>query len=155
MPRVPREVIEHRLAIQPEKRPVKQRLRRFALDRQEAIRAELDKLLEAGFIREVDFTSLNTACPKDDFHLPRIDQLVHSTAGCELMSFLDAYSGYHQISMAKEDEEKTAFITPFGVYCYVKMPFRLKNVGATYQRLMQKTFSSQLGYNLEIGRAHV
>ena len=63
----------------------------------------------------VDFTSLNIACPKDDFPLPRIDQLVDSTAGCELMSFLDAYSGYHQISMAKEDEEKTAFITPFGV----------------------------------------
>lgn len=59
------------------------------------------------------------------------------------------YSGYHHISMAKEDEEKTAFITPFGVYCYVKMSFGLTNAGATYQRLMQKTFSSQQGHNLE------
>ena len=65
------------------------------------------------------------------------------------MSFLDANSGYQQISMAKEDEETTTFITPFGVYCYVKMSFELKNVGATYQRLMQKTFSNQLGHNLE------
>nr|AAM44870.1 Putative gag-pol precursor [Oryza sativa Japonica Group]AAP51854.1 transposon protein, putative, unclassified [Oryza sativa Japonica Group] len=64
----------------------------------------------------VDFTDLNKACPKDHFPLPRIDQLVDSIAGCELLSFLDAYSGYHQISMAKEDEEKTAFITPFGAY---------------------------------------
>ena len=58
----------------------------------------------------VDFTDLNKACPKDDFPLPRIDQLVDSTAGCEILSFLDAYSGYHQINMCLEDEEKTAFI---------------------------------------------
>ena len=97
----------------------------------------------------VDFTSLNTACLKDDFPLPRIAQLVDSTAGCELMSFFDTYSRYHQISMVKEDEEKTAFITPFGVCCYVEIPFGLKNAGATYQRLMQKTFSNQLEHNLE------
>nr|ABA96243.2 retrotransposon protein, putative, unclassified [Oryza sativa Japonica Group] len=137
MPGVPREVIEHKLMVRPDAKPVKQRLRRFAPDRKQAIREELDKLLKAGFIREVlhpewlanpvmvrktngkrrmcvDFTDLNKACPKYHFPLPRIDQLVDSTAGCELLSFLDAYSGYHQISMAKEDEEKTAFITPFG-----------------------------------------
>ncbi len=73
----------------------------------------------------VDFTDLNKECPKDHFPLPRIHQLVDSIAGCELLSFLDAYSGYHQISMVKEDEEKTAFIMSFGVFCYIKMPFGL------------------------------
>ena len=145
MPGVPREVIEHRLALQPDKKPVKQKLRRFAPDRKEAIQSEIDKLLKAGFIREVnhpqwlanpvmvrknngkwrmciDFTNLNKACPKDDFPLPRIDQLVDSTSGCELLSFLDAYSGYYQINMCKEDEEKTSFITPYGTYYYIKIP---------------------------------
>ncbi|XP_066163778.1 uncharacterized protein [Oryza sativa Japonica Group] len=97
----------------------------------------------------VDFTDLNKACPKDHFPLPRIDQLVDSTAGCELLSFLDAYSGYHQISMAREDEEKTAFITPFGVFCYVKMPFGLITAGNTFQRTVQGALSNQLGNNVE------
>lgn len=66
-----------------------------------------------------------------------------------MLSFLDAYSGYHQINMCLDDEEKTAFITPFGIFCYVKMPFGLKNAGVSFQRLMQSTFSSQLGRNLE------
>ena len=80
----------------------------------------------------IDFTDLNKACPKDDFPFQRIDQLVDSTSGCELLSFLDAYSGYHQTNICKEDEEKTSFITPYGTYCYVKMPFGLKNAGATF-----------------------
>ena len=56
----------------------------------------------------IDYTNINKACPKDPFPLPRIDQIVDSTAGCDLLSFLDAYSGYHQIFMMTEDEEKTA-----------------------------------------------
>ena len=80
----------------------------------------------------IDFTDLNKACPKDPFPLPRIDQIVDSTAGCDLLCFLDAFSGYHQIKMAVEDEEKTAFITPEGCYCYICMPFGLKNAGATF-----------------------
>ena len=79
----------------------------------------------------VDYTDLNKHCPKDPFGLPRIDQVVDSMAGCALLSFLDCYSGYHQISLATEDQEKTAFITPFGAYCYTSMPFGLKNAGAT------------------------
>ena len=71
----------------------------------------------------IDFTDLNKAYPKDPYPLPRIDQIVDSTAGCALLCFLDAFSGYHQIKMAKEDEEKTAFLTPCGVFCYVCMPF--------------------------------
>jgi hypothetical protein len=85
----------------------------------------------------VDYTDLNNHCPKDPFGLPRIDQVVNSTAGCSMLSFLDCYSGYHQISLAKEDEEKTASITPFGAFCYTSMSFGLKNVGATYQRAIQ------------------
>jgi hypothetical protein len=81
----------------------------------------------------VDFTSLNKACPKDPYPLPRIDQIVDSTAGCDLLCFLDAFSGYHQIKMAREDKEKTAFITPYGVHCYVCMPFGLKNAAATFR----------------------
>jgi hypothetical protein len=63
--------------------------------------------------------------------------VVDSTAGCSVLSFLDCYFGYHQISLAKEDEEKIAFITPFGAFCYTSMPFGLKNAGATYQRATQ------------------
>src|SRR5512133_2289244 len=66
-----------------------------------------------------------------------------------LLSFLDAYSGYHQISMAKEDEEKTTFITPFGVFCYVKMPLGLITAGNTFQRTVQGALSDQLGNNVE------
>jgi hypothetical protein len=82
----------------------------------------------------IDYTDLNKACPKDLYPLPRIDQIVDATSGCELLSFLDAYSAFHQISMAREDEEKTAFVTPRGLYCYVNMPYGLKNTLATFVR---------------------
>src|SRR4051795_11697584 len=75
----------------------------------------------------VDFTGLNKHCPKDHFPLPRIDQIIDSTAGCERLSFQDVYSGYNKIRLRVEDEVKTAFITPYGVYCYQTMPFGLKN----------------------------
>jgi hypothetical protein len=74
----------------------------------------------------VDYMDLNKHCPKDPFGLPRIDQVVDLTAGCSMLSLLDCYSGYHQISLAKEDEEKTTFITPFGAFCYTSMSFGLK-----------------------------
>ena len=74
----------------------------------------------------MDFTSLNKHCPKDHFPLPRIDQIIDSTTGCERLYVLDAYSGYNQIRMKEEDQEKTAFTTPFGVFCYNTMPFGLK-----------------------------
>jgi hypothetical protein len=78
----------------------------------------------------VDYTSLNKTCPKDPFPLPRIDHLVDLTVGCELLNFLDAYSGYHQIPLVVVDQPATTFITPFGCFCYVKMSFGLKNAGA-------------------------
>jgi hypothetical protein len=81
--------------------------------------------------------------------LPRIDQIVDSTTGCELLYFLDAYSGYHQIKMKDSDQLATSFITPFGMYCYVTMPFGLRNAGATYQRCMQHVFGDHIGQTVE------
>ena len=116
---VPRELAEHKLKVYPQARPIRQKLCRFTPDKREAIRAELARLVAAGFIREVlhhewlanhvlvlkknkvdwrmcvDYTDLNKHCPKDPFRLPRIDQVVDSTAGCSMLSFLDCYSGYH------------------------------------------------------------
>ena len=97
----------------------------------------------------IDYTSLNKVCPKVPFPLPRIDEIVDSTAGCELLSFLDAYSGYHQIKMKESDQLETSFITPFGMYYYVTMPFGLRNAGATYQRCMLHIFGDHLGRNVE------
>jgi hypothetical protein len=172
MPGIPREVAEHSLDILPHSCAVQQRLRRFDEERRRAIGAELRKLLEAGFIKEVfhptwltnpvlvkkkngkwrmcvDYTSLNKACPKVPFPLPRIDQIVDLTAGCELLCFLDAYSGYHQIKMKESDQLATSFITPFRMYCYVTMPFGLRNAGATYQRCMQHVFGDHIGRTVE------
>ena len=98
----------------------------------------------------IDYTSLNKHCPKDNFPLPRNDQIIDSTAGCQRLSFLDAYLGHQQIGMKKEDEEKTAFITPYGVYCYTTIPFMLKNAGATYQRCMQACLAKQIGKNVQV-----
>jgi hypothetical protein len=133
----------------PKFKPVCQYLRHFNEERRKAIGEEVAWLLAAGFIVEVfhpewlanpvlvlkkngtwrmyvDYTDLNKACPSDPFSLPRIDQIIDATAGCECLCFLDAYSGYHQIKMKQEDQEKTAFITPFGAFCYTTMPFDLK-----------------------------
>ena len=118
---------------------------------------EIKWLLAAGFIKEVyhpewlanhvlvqkknkewrmcvDYTDLNKYCPKDPFSSPRIDEVVDSIVGCELLSFLDCYSSYHQISLKGDDQIKTSFIMPFGAYCYTTMSFGLKNARATYQR---------------------
>ena len=88
----------------------------------------------------VEFTYLNKTCPKDPFPMPQIDQLVDAIVGHPQMSFLDAFQGYHQIPLAVEDQEKTTFVTPIGNYHYKVIPFDLKNVGATYQRMMTRMF---------------
>ncbi|RDX95531.1 Retrovirus-related Pol polyprotein from transposon opus, partial [Mucuna pruriens] len=97
-----------------------------------------------------NYTDLNKACPKDPYPLPSIDRLVDSVAGFALLSFMDAYSGYNQIRMHLQDEEKTTFITNDGAFCYKVMPFGLKNVGATYQRLMDKIFQGIMGADVEV-----
>ncbi|GJW19901.1 reverse transcriptase domain-containing protein [Tanacetum coccineum] len=98
----------------------------------------------------MDFTDLNKACPQDCYPLPEIDWNVKFLCGYPFKCFLDAYKGYHQIQMAKSDEEKTAFHTSQGVNCYTKMPFGLKNAGVTYQRPVDKAFDSQVGRNIEV-----
>jgi len=92
----------------------------------------------------IDYTNLNKQYPKDPFGLPRIDEVVDSTAGCELLSFLDCYSGYHQISLKEDDKIKTSFVTPFGAYCYTTMSFGLKNARATYQRAIQQCLHGEI-----------
>uniref|UniRef100_A0A8R7USB9 Reverse transcriptase domain-containing protein n=1 Tax=Triticum urartu TaxID=4572 RepID=A0A8R7USB9_TRIUA len=98
----------------------------------------------------IDYNSLNKACPKDPFALSRIDQVIDSTAGCELLSFLDAYSGYHQMKLDPNDALKTSFIMPFGAYCYITMSFSLKNADATFQRCMQKCLLKQPSRNIHV-----
>ena len=93
----------------------------------------------------MDFTDLKKACPKDSFPLPRIDQLVDLTVGHKLLTSMDAFSGYNQIVMDKDDQKKTSFITSKGLFYYGVMSFGLKNAGVTYQRLMNKMFHNQIG----------
>ncbi|GKA39055.1 NYNRIN-like protein [Tanacetum coccineum] len=97
----------------------------------------------------IDFKDLNKACPKDLYPLPEIYWKIESLMGLKYKCFLDAYKGYHQIQMTKKHEEKTAFHTEEGVFCYTKLPFGLKNAGATYQRLVDSAFKEQIGVNLE------
>jgi hypothetical protein len=145
-------------------------LRWFDDERSRAIEEEIAKLLDAGFIKEflhlgwlanpilvpkknnkwrmcVDYTSLNKECPKDPYLLPYIDQIIDSTARSELLCFHDAYSGYHQIRMKESDQLATSFITLIGAYCYVTMPFGLKNAGATYQHCMKCCLHEQISRN--------
>ncbi|XP_031124240.1 uncharacterized protein LOC116026954 [Ipomoea triloba] len=170
MPGVDRSVICHRLAVNSNHKPVIQKKRYLSADRREFVKKEVETLMAAQHIREVKYpdwlanvvlvpkppawrmcmyyTDLNQACPKDPFPLPRIDQLVDETASCDLLSFMDAFRGYHQIFMHPADEEKTAFITPDGVYCYRVMPFGLKNAGATYTRMVGRLFRDLLGKSM-------
>ena len=98
----------------------------------------------------IDFTDLNKACPNDSYPLPRIDQLVDSTVGHKLLSFMDALSRYNQIKMDEADKEKTSFVTSQGLFCYEIMPFGLKNARATYQRLVNHMFRPKIGRNVEV-----
>jgi hypothetical protein len=97
----------------------------------------------------IDYTSLNKVCSKDEYLQPRIWQIVDFTASCELLSFLDAYSDYHQTSLAVDDEEKTMSITSFGIFYYTKMAFGLKNGGGTYQKCVHTVLEGQIGWNVE------
>ena len=98
----------------------------------------------------VDYTDLNQACPKDSFPLPRINQIVDATTRHGILSFLDAFFGYHQIPMHLPDAEKTTFITPHRLYYYNIMLFDLKNAGATYQRMMSRVFQPLIGKSMEV-----
>ena len=150
MPGIDLEVIMHKLQGDLLHQPVRQKRWKFAPERDAIINDEVMSLLGAGFICEVqypewlanvvvvkknnvkwrvcsDLTDINKSCPKDHFSLHHIDKLVDATTGHQLMSFMDAFSGYNQILMHPEDQEKTSFMTSRGIYCYKVMPFGLKN----------------------------
>ncbi|KAK8919324.1 hypothetical protein KSP39_PZI022022 [Platanthera zijinensis] len=173
MPGVDADVACHRLDLDPGVRPIQQKKRAIASKMAGPIREEVEKLLRAGFISAnrypgwvsnvvmvkkgegkwrmcIDFSLLNKACPKDCYPLPQIDALVDSAVGFSLMSFLDAFSGYHQIRMHPPDVKDVTFVTEDGCFSYNMMPFGLKNAGATYQRMMDRIFREQKGRNLEV-----
>ena len=154
MPGINREIAENKIPIKPGYQPVKQKRLRMRPEWSLKVKAEVDKQFKAGFIKVseysdwvanivhvpkkdgkvsvcVDFRYLNRASPKDDFPLPHIDILINNAAKHAILSFMDGYAGYNQIKMAEEHMSKTAYITPWGTYCYTVMPFGLINVGAT------------------------
>ncbi|GKD57049.1 reverse transcriptase domain-containing protein [Tanacetum coccineum] len=168
-----RHIVEHMLNIREGCLPVRQKKIGHAPERNKAIYRELEKLVDAGIMKEVhyhswlsnpvmvkkhdgswrmcvDFQDLNKACLKYGYPLLEIDWKVESLCGHPFKCFLDAYKGYHQIKMAEEDEEKTAVITSQGLFYYSKMSFGLKNARATYQHLVDKAFLKQIGQNLEV-----
>ena len=173
MPWVDPEFIVHKLNVDPSFPPKRQKPRRTAREHIEAVKSEVQKLKEAGEIKEiyfpewlantvvvkkkngkwrvcVDFTDLNRACPKDPFPMPKIDWLMDSTYGHLRMSFLDAFQEYHQIALAPVGREKTAFISPDANYHYTVMPFGLKNAGATYQWMIMRMFRDKIGRMIEV-----
>jgi hypothetical protein len=95
----------------------------------------------------IDFIELNKACPKDPYPLSRIDIIIDQAAGCEMLSLLDYLFGYHQVWMRREDEAKTGFTTPFGIFCFVRMLEDLRNAGPTFNRMMKLILGSQMGCN--------
>ncbi|RDX78896.1 hypothetical protein CR513_40746, partial [Mucuna pruriens] len=173
MPGIDPDFISHHLSVAKDAKPIAQKKCKQGEEKRRATQEETTKLLAAGFIREVryptwltnvvmvkkvsgkwrmctDYTDLNKACPKDPYPLPSIDQLVDGVSGFTLLSFMDACSGYNQIRMCEQDEEKTAFITDEGIFCYRVMPFGLKNAEATYQRLMDEIFKRVRGSDVEV-----
>ena len=132
----------HELSIYKEARYVSQKKRKLGEERRLAAKAEADKLLSAGFIEEAYYTTWlsNVVLVKK----------ANGVAGNKVLNFLDAYSGYNQFLMAASDMNKIAFITKDANYFYKVMSFGLKNVGATYQRLMDKVFSHLMGKCVEV-----
>ncbi|GKV50679.1 hypothetical protein SLEP1_g57376 [Rubroshorea leprosula] len=150
MPGIPNSVSQHKLSTNPLKKPVAQKRRLFGGERLQAIKEEVTKLLQAGFVRKVDYCEWVANPVLDCYPMPSIDKLVEAASGNERLSLLDAYSGYHQVPMAPEDEEKTVFYAGDEIYCYVMMPFGLKNAGTTYQKMVTIVFHAQIGKNLEV-----
>jgi hypothetical protein len=163
MPGIDPKIVEHEITTYPDAKPVRQKLRPVNPRKAAAIKSEVEKLLKAGFIYPIhltqwvsnpvpvdkkqgtirvctDFRDLNKACPKDNYPTPFIDQIIDECTGCEAFSFMDGFSSYNQIQIKPEDQHKTTFICPWGTFAYRKMPFGLKNAGATFQRAMSFAF---------------
>jgi hypothetical protein len=168
---VDRDIIEHTLETDEKVMPKKQKLWKMSEEKVKAVEAEVQRLQDAKVIREVkypvwlantvpvrkkngkwrmcvDFIDLNKACKKDDFPLKRVDKIVDDAANSEMLSLLDMFSGYHQIRVRREDEEKTSFITTFGAFCFVRMPEGLKNAGCTFSRMITIVLHPQLRRNI-------
>ncbi|KAF5471399.1 hypothetical protein F2P56_008205 [Juglans regia] len=173
MPMIDLDIIQHKLCVDLEARKIRQKRHSFNTEKCATIAEEVDCLLATGFIQEahypgwlsnvvlikkvsgkwrmcMDFTNLNKAYPKDNFPLSRIDLIVDSTAGHQMLSFMDTYYGYNQIRLNPDVEEKTSFITDKGLYCYKAMSFGLKNTNATYQQLVSWMFKEQIDRNMEV-----
>lgn len=148
-------MVVHKLNVNPEHKLVQQKKRSFAPERQAIIDDEIDKLLKVNFIFEIhylewltnvvmvkkpngkwhiciNYTDLNKACPKYFYPLPNIDKLIDVTSGHALLSFMDAFSGYNQIRMTKENIPKTSFLTHKAIYAFKVILFGLVNGGRTY-----------------------
>ncbi|GJV30802.1 reverse transcriptase domain-containing protein [Tanacetum coccineum] len=164
---------EHWINVFNHAEPIKQKKRSLAPERNEVIHNQVEELTKARILQEVkyqtwvsnpmvvkkdngkwklrvDFTNINKTCIREPHPLPADDQKAESLHEYRLKCFLDAYKGYHQIHIAEKDEEKTAFFTREGVFCYKRLPFGLKNARATYQRLIDKGFGHQMGRNMEV-----
>ncbi len=175
MPGLDRSIVEHRLPLKKGFRPFQQRARQMKAEVLEEVKKEIEKMLEAGFIRPcryaewissivpvekkdgrwrvcVDFRDLNRATPKDEYPMPVAETLINAAAGHKILSFMDGNAGYNQIFMAPEDIHKTAFRVPgaVGLFEYIVMTFGLKNAGATYQRAMNYIFHDLIGKLVEI-----
>jgi hypothetical protein len=175
MPGLDRSIVEHRLPLKKGFRPFQQRARQMKAEVLEEVKKEVEKMLEAGFIRPcryaewiscvvpiqkkdgrwqvcMDFRDLNRATPKDEYPMPVAETLINTAARHKILSFMDGNAGYNQIFMAPEDIHKTAFRVPgaVGLFEYVVMTFRLRNAGATYQRAMNYIFHDLIGKLVEI-----
>jgi hypothetical protein len=163
MPGINPNIVEHEIIMYPNAKPVRQKLHPVNPRKATAIKAEVEKLLKAGFIYPIhltewvsnpvpvdkkqgtvrvctDFRDLNKACPKDNYPTPFIDHIIDECTSCEAFSFMDGFLGYNQIQIKPEDQHKTTFICPWGTFTYRKMPFSLKNAGATFQWAMSFAF---------------
>jgi hypothetical protein len=163
MPGIDPEIVIHEIKTYPDTKPVRQRLHPVHPRKAAAIKLEVEKLLKDDFIYVValtdwvsnlfpidkkqgtirvcvDYRDINKACPKDNFPTPFVDQIVNDCAESEIFSLMDGFSGYNQINIVPEDQHKTIFICPWGTFSYWKLPFGLKNVGATFQHVMSYDF---------------
>jgi hypothetical protein len=159
------------LQVNQQAKPKIQKLCKMSEEKIELVKAEVQRLLDVRFIREVRypqwlanivivhkknlkwrmctyFTDLYKCCPKVDFPLTRIDKIIDSAAGCEIMVLLDYFLGYYQIWLHKEDEKKTIFITPFGAYCYLRMLEGLRNTGPMFYRMTKAALKDQFSKNV-------
>ena len=156
-------IVEHEIRTYPDARPIRQKLRPINPRKVVVVKDEVENLLKAGFIYPIaltkwvsnpvpvdkkqgticvctDFQDLNKACPKDNYPMPFIDQIIDDCAGSEVFSFMDGFLGYNQIQIKPEDQHKIASICPWGTFAYKKMPFGFKKAAATFQREMNISF---------------